>query len=468
LHLSLVEARILPFISVLAAIFLSIAVALKGQNRAAAIVAITALIGVAGSSLVFARAEYFQVLNVAICVLAYMQLNSSAIRTSVRYTLSILLLFSSLLSIYSHVQGLLFLPLTLYLVYRLVSSNFGRIKSALVLTGLFLFVAITTVRFKGFTCIEYPEIAKFISDMTVNITSFESINFIDWLASNLNNYLQPFYYDDSYQVNVLPGISIDEGWLKNFLEALNINIHFIILVNLAIFVCAAIAASIFAARKYIQMLLHRTTGAGGVAAKGLEDAHTIILFALPIVFLFFFDAAHNFYRSFFISLLVSIMLSMLLSRLPWGRLRSLAISYFALCAAVVMASLVTNVWWFSNKLIDGFEGPGISINKDWDGIDADVKSLALESGMDLSKGKIIVDDMTYDSLKSYPFLYPITYLNLSGDLAKLSSAEVISLIRPNYAIVRCDYLRAWGIAPQRIRNQLCAVNFLSTEYQKHK
>jgi hypothetical protein len=212
--------------------------------------------------------------------------------------------------------------------------------------------------------------------------------------------------------------------------------------------------------------MYKLSSTGRTSTKSLYAAHAIILFAFPLIFLFFYDAAHNFYRSFFINLLVSIMVSMILSRQPLGRLRTIAIAYFYLCGALVVASLAINVWWFSDKFNTGFEGPGMSINKDWGGIGRDVLSLAQESGIDLSKGKIIVDDMTYDSLKRYPILYPITYLNLSGNLSKLTSAEVISLIRPNYAIVRCDYLRAWNVTPQNIRNQFCAVNFLSTEHKK--
>jgi hypothetical protein len=459
LHLSLIEMRILPFATTLAAIFLTIWFTVKGRNPAAAILATTALIGVAGSGLIIARAEYWQVLNVACCAWVFLHLESTSLRTGMRYGLAVLLLLSCLLSIYSHIQGLIFLPLSFYLIFRLVSPKTGWMCSAILLASLFIFGVITTVNFHNFSCDGYPGIEHYRENMVISIEKLKLDQFIDWLVTNITNYFQPFYFQDSYQINYLPGIQTSDSWLKNLLSGLNQSIHIILMVNLILFVCAAISASIFAIKQYVTTYKLRGTN-GGAITKGLDEAHAIILFAFPLICLFFFDANHNFYRSFFINLLVVIMLTMLLSRINLGRLRAIATTYFVLCGVVVMASLAVNVWWFTDKLHAGFEGPSMSINKNWDDINRDVLSLAQDCGMDLSKGRIIVDDMTYDSLKRYPLIYPITYLYLSGSLANLTNAEVISRARPNFAIVRCDYLRFLGIPPQKTRNQFCGVNFL--------
>jgi hypothetical protein len=151
---------------------------------------------------------------------------------------------------------------------------------------------------------------------------------------------------------------------------------------------------------------------------------------------------------------------MLLSRMSLGKRLKWFKLYFYTSGMVVVASLILNLWWFPAKFHEGFEGPSISVNSDWESTRRDVMTLAKHSGMDLSKGRIIVDDMTYESLKQYPMLYPVTYLDYSGSLSKLSSTEIINLIHPNYAITRCDYMQSWGLKPQRIQNRLCAVNFL--------
>jgi hypothetical protein len=235
-------------------------------------------------------------------------------------------------------------------------------------------------------------------------------------------------------------------------------------VNLIVFACATFAAPVFAVKQYVTKYKLRLTG--GAGTNGLDHAHVMVLFAFPLIFLFFYDSNQNFYRSFFINSLSSIMVAIVLSRMSLGRMRKITNIYFVFCGAVVLASLLVNVWWFAAKFRAGFEGPSISVENDWDAVNRDVMSLAQELGMDLSKGKIIVDDLTYDSLKEYPLLYPISYLAKSRNLAKLTSAEVIDLVRPNYAIVRCRTLPSWGFTSQKTRNNLCGVNFLLSGYSK--
>lgn len=295
--------------------------------------------------------------------------------------------------------------------------------------------------------------------MVINFENFKTAKFTDWLAANTDKYAQSFYFKNSYAGNYLPGILIGGYWESIFLLGLNQSIHIILIMNLIILTCAAFAAIAFAIKQYVALCKIRKFDSA--ISKKLEGAHAVILFAFPLLFLFFYDSARNFYRSFFINLLASILLAMLLSRINLGRIRSIATTYFILCGVVVCISLAVNVLFFTREFRDGFEGPSMSTNRNWDVITRDVLSLAQDCGMDLSKGRIIVDDMTYDSLKRYSHLYPVTYLSLSGGLTKLSSAEIISRVRPNFAIVRCDYLRAWGVVPQKTHNQFCGVNFLN-------
>lgn len=461
LHLSFANARILPFLTVLSAIFLSIWIAVKGRNSFASILATTALIGVSGSSLVIVRMEYIQILNVTCCLWAY-YLKSDKLFPLKAYAISVLLLLSCLLSIFAHVQGLLFLPLTLYFVYHIVSAILGKVKVAIIITVLFIIVTRTAIKFHFRDCAEYPEVSRFISDMTFNLKGFESVKFTDWIFSYIDPYLRAFGYGNSYKINYLPGIYADRGWIQSLLVGLNKSIYFILIVNSIIFVYAAIYSLIFTVKQYVNRFMFRVQS--GDEKEFLEESYAIILFSFPIIFLFFYDAVHNFYRSFFINLLVDIMVSIILSRIQLRRMRTIAIIYFIFCGVVVTVSIFVNTWWFTDKLRAGFEGPSISINKDWSGINSDVINIARDSGMDLSNGRIIVDDMTYESLNSYPILFPVTYLIQSIKLSGLTGLEVIKVVHPNYAIARCEYFSALGITPQKKHNQFCAVNFLGSEY----
>lgn len=95
-----------------------------------------------------------------------------------------------------------------------------------------------------------------------------------------------------------------------------------------------------------------------------------------------------------------------------------------------------------------------------DTIKNNVYAVANEAKIKLEDGRIIVDDLTYDSLKKYPNLYPITYLNWDSLLTGKNSLEVIDILKPNYAIVRCEYLSYWkDLSEQFHKSNICAINF---------
>jgi hypothetical protein len=459
LSLSPVEMRIFPFATVLTAVSLVVwRTAMYGVNPNAAVVATTAFIGVAGSGLILARYEYVQVFNIVCCLLVFHFLNSFSPRPGLRYGLFVLLLISSLMSLYVHVQGLLFLPLTLYLAYQLACPVLGKTRTILLILLSLGFMAQTTIKFHHSSCVEYPEIEQFWARMVFNPNEFESIKLVGWLVGKFEKFLLSFQYTGSYAVNYLPGVAVGNGWPQSFLSLLNHSIQFILLVNLLLVFSIAIGAFIVTVKRYLtQIKFYREPW----MTSRLEYGHSpvLVLFILPIIFLFFYDSAQNFYRSFFLNLLIIIVLSIFLSWVSMSRIRTMANMYFTLCGAVVLVSLAVNVWWFSDKLRTGYEGPSISISRDWDGINSDVKALAHDCGMDLSKGGVIVDDMTYDSLKSYSRLYPATYTSLSVDILKSTMSDVLNKIQPNYAIARCDTLRGTGIKYQKSRNQLCCTNF---------
>jgi hypothetical protein len=189
------------------------------------------------------------------------------------------------------------------------------------------------------------------------------------------------------------------------------------------------------------------------------------LFVLPVIALFFYDAAQNFYRTFFLNLVLAIALTVFLSRSNLGRIRQMALLYFGLCEVVVVASLSANWMWFRAQLRDGYEGPSISRYRDWLGVERDVNSLVHACNIDLSKGRIIVDDMTYNSFKYYPDIYPITYLSLQAALTKMGMAEVIARVRPNYAVVRCSSLET-PLEAQYRHGELCCLNLVDQATEK--
>jgi hypothetical protein len=453
LSLSPAEIRVFPFVIVLAAVFLAVWHSIRGVNPKAALVATTAFIGVAGSGLAVARYEYIQVLNILCCLGVFHFLALPFLRTCLRYGLFVLLLISSLLSMYAHVQGLLFIPLTLYLAYHLLRPGLGKPTAASFVVILLILMAQATIRFHHTTCAGYPEIEAFWAQMTFSMS--ESVNWTGWLSAKFDKYSLSFLYKENYAVNYLPGIDFREGWKQNMLAVINQSIHTILLVNLLLVVAFTIAILISAVKQYLPQ-----RACVAPTRPDHSQAIALVLIVLPVIFLFIYDFAQNFYRSFFLNLVIAIVLSLLLARARLARVRPLANLYFYLCGAAVVASWLINVWWFTSRLHAGYEGPSISHSRDWNSIRRDVNALAKDCGMDLSKGRIVLDDMTYDSLKSYPRLYAATYMGLSAGIIKTNMGVVIEKVHPNYVIARCDTMRRTSIEIQKSRNQLCCANFL--------
>jgi putative flippase GtrA len=462
LFFSPVDFRIFPFLITISAIGLAIFLAVRKGAPYAAVIATTAFLGVAGSGLIMARSEYIQVLNIACCLGAFYFIESGSKLASLRYGLIIILMISVLMSLYSHIQGLLFLPLTLFMIFQLLGSTLGKNITAMMLIVLLFFVAYITITFSKFSCAEHPEIVQYTMDKVFNLEQFKILGVGNWLGFEIHKYYLSFLYKDYYQINYLPGIVTNNFFQQILLNTLNFGIVIILLFNFGLFLYVAVIGSVFLVKRIWQR-------AGSLLASSesnpsVETVLTLMMVVMPVLFLFFYDSDRNFYRSFFINLLIAIVLAIVISRKLETRVPVFVKFYFGLCGLTVLASVIVNFWWFTDKLDAGFEGPSIAIKQDWKGIGQEVEKLAEACGMNLAKGRIVVDDMTFDSLKIYPYLYPISYLNLSAILTGVKPITVIDAIKPNYIIVRCGF-RSLGLDFQQSRNQLCCQNLSLIEHK---
>lgn len=466
LTLSPVAMRALPFVTVIATVVFAVWYAVRGANPLAALMAATAFIGVAGSGLVMARYEYVQEVNILSCLGAFLYLERGPSRSNLRYVLMALLMTSCLLSVYAHIQGLLFLPLTAYLAYKMFAPDLGKPRSFILMVALFLYITVSGVLINNSSCDEYPEIAQFWAEMTFSLKGFNSSNLIEWLLIKFDKYQISFTYEKIYAVNYLPGIDVKEVWQQVLIAILNQSIECLLLINILLTFGVAFFMPVYTVWKNRS----QTESLVATIFAGFNHAKIMVptLLALPVVFLYFYDTSQNFYRSFFLNFVAAIVLALVLSRARLAGLRPLANLYFGLSAALVLASVVANMTWFMDKLhaITGYEGPSISLQRNWRGVQHDVTSLAQSCGMDLSRGRIVLDDMTYDSLKLYPNIYPITYLSLQAEITKLGMSEVISKVRPNYAIARCGSMQYTKIGYQHQRGELCCLVF--NEHGKNK
>jgi hypothetical protein len=465
LHFSPIDIRFFPLVITWSMIVIAIILSIRLGDSYIAVFAITGLIGVAGSGLIMARAEYLQVLNVACCLGAIYFAESHTTQLSLRLGLSIVLLLSVLISLFGHIQGLLFLPLTLYMIFLLLGDSLGKSGIAVLMLGLFFYLTFVTINFHKFSCSEHPGIVKYVEDKVFNWDKFYSLDLGEWLQQEIKKYSLSFLYKGFYQINYLPGIAVSSSFQQSMLVLLNIAVVAVLLINFSLL----LYVTLFGGGVLILSTLERT----GLSKKShqiqfsLETLTEVLLIALPVLFLFFYDSDRNFYRSFFINLLIAVVLAIALSRRFQNKVPRFAKIYCVLSLITVLASLFVNFCWFNERFAAGFQGPSMAVLQDWKAIKDDVEKLAADCGMDLTRGRIVLDDMTYDTLKSYPQVYPITYLHLSAILTNLKPNQVIEAIKPNYILARCDSFRSAEVDFQKSRNQLCCKNFFRVESPTH-
>ncbi|WNV05397.1 hypothetical protein RP726_03040 [Candidatus Methylospira mobilis] len=343
MHYSPVEMRWFPFAAVLTAILLTVRYAVQGFAPYAAVIVTSSLAGVAGSGLILARYEYIQTINLICCLGAINLRHPPGAQTSVRHGLFALLLLSGLFSIYAHIQGLLFLPLTFYLAYRIVNTGCRKPLAELLMLPLFGIMVLVATRFHHATCTGFPEIERFWADMTFARSDFDSIAVTEWIKGKVGKYIRPFLYNEKYDVDYLPGIGMD--YLQGTLPILNFGITVVLSISLMLTAYVGVSSTLVAIRVGVKKYLLRVD-ANTISKHAYEHALIIMLFALPVVFLFVYDRAQNFYRSFFINFVAAILSTLWLSRktLPYARIP--VILYLILCGTVAFSSLAVNSWWF--------------------------------------------------------------------------------------------------------------------------
>ncbi|WP_206954304.1 hypothetical protein [Trinickia acidisoli] len=452
-HFSISQQRILPFAVNMIAIYLAARHSAQRVNPVAALSICSALIGVSGSSLVLERFESFQTMNLVCCLAAYMYLESGARRVTIRWLLTVLLIASVLFSMYVHVQGLLFLPLTLYFAYRLASGSSESWPMGGLAIALLIFGTSTQLYFQHLTCLEFNSIQKFWANMTFQGANSSGLNWVDLLGMKITKYTKAFQYLPQYAINYLPPVEkLSEIWPIY----LNRDIATVAVSTMGLAIMIALHSTL---KPVIQIIRCRSLSE---ISSTVRNHHAkfmpTLLFVWPVIFLFFYDTVQNFYRSIFINFILTIFVAVCLSKA--ARWSYAAVNLYSItCAVLVVGSIFANFSIFYPKLAAGYEGPSVSLMRDPRIVERNVEALVQKAGLNLNKGGIVIDDMTYESLKYYPKLYPVTYLGLSSIITGLRLDDAIARVKPNYAIARCLRLNGITTGEHYRSGDLCAINF---------
>jgi hypothetical protein len=448
--LSPVEMRFLSFAAVIGVVFATACLAAGERNPIAGLVALAAFAGVAGSGLIFARYEFALEVHLLSCLIAALLLRRPTTSALLSAAIALGLIACAALSVWCHIQGLIFLPLTAYLLQRLAVRRFGAIGVGAVAFPFVLLVppALTLHRSR---CTEFPEIEAFWRKMVFDPSTLSLQGTVNWFLSKWSLHTDNFTYAANFPVRYLPEVTVQGA----FVPALNIVVEFVIgltgLSLVALLLAIPIVGFSAASARYLP-----SSTAPGTPRFLLTLA---FLIGGPTAFLFFYDSAHSFYRSFYVQHFAAVAVALAASVIPLQRPAGVVRAIGASIALVAAISLISNAILLVPPLWRGYEGPSLSIFRDWSGTKREVEALAQQCGADLDRGRIIVDDLTQGAVFTKPITFPVTYISLQASIIGKSLPEALRLIHPNYAILQCPNFALLKVKPQTVRGGLCCLDF---------
>lgn len=450
--LSPLEMRVLSFTAVLAVVFTTVRQAAGSRNPAAGFLVLASFVGVAGASLIFARHEFALELHLLSCLVAAARLTRRQTGVPGDICVAIGLVLGAALSVWSHVQGLLLLPLTSYLLARLAVRRFGSIGLIAGVAPFVLFVPPALTTFHRFDCAEHPEIEAFLRSQTFESSDLGARDLALRLFDGAHVYVRSFLYAAGYPNRFLPYVDAANGLMK----ATDMLISDVIVFLGGLALCIP-AVAIFRFCKWCRLR------PGGVALSELFEKNQPLVIAMlitiPVVFLFVYDSEHNFYRNSYLNHFVSVAACLLLASLSGRVAVRVTKGACAIIGIAVGASLISNAFLFVPPLWNGYVGPSLSVFRSWPQVARETEALARQCKMDLQRGRIIVDDLTQAGVFSRPVIIPVTYLSLQANLIGMSVHDAAISVKANYAILRCVHFHDLGVEPQGKAGEICCYTF---------
>jgi hypothetical protein len=450
--LSPLEMRILSFIAVLAVVFTAARQATGSRNPAAGFLVLASFVGVAGATLVWVRYEFALELHLLSCLVAATRLTNRRTGAPGDLGVAIGLIVAAALSVLCHPQGLLFLPLTSYLLARLAVRRFGSIGLIAGIVPFVLFVP-PAMTLDHFDCTEHPQFAAVIQNLFSGPSDRGPRQLAQLLSDDAQAYVRSFLYAADYPLRFLPGVDAATGPVR----ATNMLV-LVVVVLMGGFALCIPAMALF--RCYKSFRLRRP---GRIAIPDLLEKNQLIVVAalitIPVVFLFVYDIAHTFYRYNYLNHLTSVAACVIMASFSGRVAVRLTKVACAIIGIAVAASLIANAFLFVPPLWRGYEGPSLSVFRSWPQVTRDTEELARQCKMDLQRGHIIVDDLTQAGVFSRPVTIPVTWLAVEAQYIGMSVRDAAITSKANYAILRCANFDLLGVKPQGKTDEICCYTF---------
>jgi hypothetical protein len=447
--LSPMEMRNLSFTAVLAVVFTTVRQAAGSRNPAAGFWVLASFVGIAGAGLILARYEFVLELQLLSCLVAAARLTRRLTGLPGDIGVAIGLILGAALSVWSHPQGLLFLPLTSYLLAQLAVRRFGSIGWIAGVAPFVLFVP-PALTVHHFACPEHPEIEAFVRSKTFDGSDLGARHLAP-LLDGAYAYVGSFLYAGRYPIRFLPGVDPANG-----VKATDMLISDVIVFLVGLALCI-LAVALFRCCKSCRFR-PRSIALSEFFEKN-QPFVIAVLITIPVVFLFVYDPIHAFYRNYYLNHFISVAACLVLASLSGRVAVRVTKGGCVIIGIAVGASLISNAFLFVPPLWNGYVGPSLSVFRSWPQVPHETEELARQCKMDLQRGRIIVDDLTQAGVFSRPVSIPVTYLSLQANYIGMSLHDAAISVKANYAILRCDHFGLLGISPQGKAGDICCYTF---------
>jgi hypothetical protein len=449
--LSPLEMRILSFTAVLAVVFTTVRQAAGSRNPAAGFLVLASFVGIAGAGLIMARYEFVLELQLLSCLVAATRLTRRPTGLPGDIGVAIGLILGAALSVWSHPQGLLFLPLTSYLLARLAVRRFGSIGWIAGVAPFVLFVPPALTLHRA-VCTEHPEIEAFWRAQTFDASDLGARHLAPLLFDGTHVYVRSFLYAAGFPTRFLPGVDAANGLMR----ATDMLIS-----DVVVFLGGlALGIPVVALFRYCKSWRFRPRSIALSEFFEKNQQFVIaVLITIPAVFLFVYDPVHAFYRNDYLNHFISVAACLVLASLSGRVAVRVTKGACAIIGIAVGASLISNAFLFVPPLRNGYVGPSLSVFRSWPQVARETEELARQCKMDLQRGRIIVDDLTQAGVFSRPVTIPVTYLTLQASLIGMSLHDAAVSVKANYAILQCHYFNLLGVQPQGRAGDICCYTF---------
>jgi hypothetical protein len=110
------------------------------------------------------------------------------------------------------------------------------------------------------------------------------------------------------------------------------------------------------------------------------------------------------------------------------------------------------------KFLVGWTGPSISLYTNWSTTRLEVIRLAGKCGIAAKDPRIIIDDLTFDAMRSHTHLMPVTYIGVAYDPQDPDVKKLPEFIRgfgAKFVLARCVNFSFYKIDPDVRSDDLC-------------